>query len=115
VIAEAKIFRYDLYMTKRKWLRVGFSLVAILVLFQLLNTSLRSQAIAQSAFKNYCAENHGDCSAFKAVRDKSELFGHYWEFSVTTGIRPGSEPGFYRVHVFWIGTTSVRIFKERAF
>jgi hypothetical protein len=108
MIAGVKIFHYHIPMAKRKYLRIGCSLAAILLLFQVLNSSLRSQAIAQAAFRNYCTEEHADYSSYKMVYDKVELFGHYWDFTVTIpGTYPG-EMGFYRVYVTWVGTTDVR-------
>ena len=102
-------------MVRRKYLGLGCSLAAILLLFLLLNSSLRSQAIAQEAFRNHCIENHGDYSSYKMVYDKVEPFGHYYDFSVTIpGTYPG-EMGFYRVYVTWIGTSSVGGFQGRPF
>lgn len=98
-------------MAKRKYLWLVFSLVPILFLFQLINSCVRSQAIAQAAFRGHCAEEHADYSSYKMVYDKVNLWGHYWDFTVTIpGTYPG-EMGFYRVYVTWIGTSSVRAFK----
>jgi hypothetical protein len=115
MIAEVKIFRYHISMAKRNYLRLGCFLAAILLLFQVLNSSLRSQTIAQEAFRNHCVETHGDYSSYKMVYGKVEPFGHYYDFSVTIpGTYPG-EMGFYRVYVTWIGTSSVGGFQGRPF
>jgi len=98
-------------MAKRNYLWLAFSLATILLLFQVLNSSLRSLSIAQEAFRDHCAGEHADSSSYKMVYDKVEPFSHYYDFSVTIpGTHPG-EMGFYRVYVNWIGITSVRVFK----
>jgi len=95
-------------MVRRKYLGLGCSLASILLVFQVVNSSMRSQVIAQAAFRDHCTEEHADYSSYKMVYDKAEPFGHYYDFSVTIpGTYPG-EMGFYRVYVTWIGTSIVR-------
>jgi hypothetical protein len=103
-------------VAKRKYLRLGFAIAAILLFFLLLNASTHSQAIAEMAFRKHCDETHGDFSSYSMVYDKVDLWGHYYDFSVATpaDTRPGVM-GFYRVYVTWIGTSSVRGFKGRPF
>ena len=109
VIAEAKDVRYHVPVTKRKHFAVLCSLIAILLLFQVIDVSHRSEEIAQEAFREHCNELHADTSAYKMVYDKTDLWGHYYDFSLTPpppGTYPG-EMGYYRVHVSWLGTTRV--------
>lgn len=95
-------------MAKRKYLRLGFAISGILLLFLVLNSSTRSQVIAEKAFRNHCYETHADYGSYSRVYDKVDIWGHYYDYSVAIppGLRPGTM-GFYRVYVTWIGTSSV--------
>jgi len=97
-------------MTKRKFLWLVSSLAVVLFLFQLGGSCLRTQAIAQKAFENYCAEQHRDPYFYKMAYDKVELLGHYWDYCLTIKDYPG-QMGFYRVYVTWLGTSQVTVFK----
>jgi hypothetical protein len=94
-------------MVRRKYFVLGFTFAAILLFFQVLNSSMRSQAIAQETFRVHCADLHWDYSSYKMVYDKAYFLGRYYDYSVTIpGTYPG-EMGFNRVYVTWIGTSSI--------
>jgi hypothetical protein len=102
-------------MGRPKYWILGFTIAAILLFSLALDSSMRSQAIAQEAFRNHCDELHWDYSSYKMVYDKAYFCGHYYDYTVTIpGTYPG-EIGFYRVYVTWIGTSSVRGLKGRPF
>lgn len=103
-------------MAKRKHLRLGFTVVAILLLFTLLNFRIPNEAVAQEVFRDYCGEEHWDYGSYKLVYDKGYLWGHYYDFSIATpaGMRP-DVMGFHRVYVTWIRTSYVRAFKGLPF
>ncbi len=104
-------------MAMRKYLWLVLSLVAIVLLFQVIDVSYRSREIAQEAFRQHCYELHADPGAYEVVYDKADRLGHYYDFILAPpppGTYPG-EMGFYRVYVTWIGTSSVRGLKGRPF
>ena len=87
-----------------------------MLLFQLLNSFVRSEAIAENVFQEYCDKSHGEYNAYKLAYHKVNLLGHYYDFSAAPplGAHPGYM-GFYRVYVTWVGTTTVTVFKGRPF